>query len=174
MKVLTMNTDYAIRALLVLAKRQDTYTSAREIAGLQNIPYQYLRRILQILIGNGLVESKEGAGGGVRLVKDASKIEVAAVIRMFQGDVEISNCLVRGEICSNRNTCVLRREMKRIEKMLNDEFGKITIRSLMHGSKRSPVRNGKSARQNRSPVHRSKRTSVRSTKGAPTGGRREQ
>jgi Rrf2 family protein len=167
MKVLTMNTDYAIRALLSLANKQDGYTSAREIAVLQNIPYQYLRRILQILIRNGLIESKEGAGGGVRLIEETSKIKVADVMRMFQGNVEISNCLVRGEICANRSTCVLRKEMKRIEKLLNDEFGKITIRTLLRGSKRTKSRSGKTTSENRRKPAGSKQSGVKSGKGKP-------
>lgn len=62
MKVLTKNTDYAVRALISLGMKSGGWTSARAIADEQTIPYQFLRRILQELIRNGLVESKEGAG----------------------------------------------------------------------------------------------------------------
>jgi Rrf2 family protein len=149
MKVLTKNTDYAIRALLVLATDRKRHTSAREIAGLQKIPYQYLRRILQGLIKAELIESKEGAGGGVRLAVPPSKIKVIDVVRMFQGDVEISNCMVRGELCPNRETCILRREMRRIEKSLNNEFAKITIRTLMRRPERASIGNEKGTRPKR-------------------------
>ena len=53
MKVLTKNTDYAIRALMVLAKDRNNFLSAKKISIGQNIPYQFLRRILQGLIKNG-------------------------------------------------------------------------------------------------------------------------
>jgi Rrf2 family cysteine metabolism transcriptional repressor len=50
---------------------------------------------------------------------------------MFQGNLDLAECLVKGEICSNRDSCVLRHEIKRIERIIQDEFGKITILSLM-------------------------------------------
>ena len=40
MKLITKNTDYAIRALMVLAKHKGEYVSAREIAGEEKLPYQ--------------------------------------------------------------------------------------------------------------------------------------
>ncbi len=132
-KLITKNTDYAVRALMTLASDRRRFFSAKEIAKIQEIPYPYLRRILQILTKNALIESKEGAGGGVRLKASPSRIHVSELIGMFQGDIELGECLVKGRICSNRDTCVLRHEIKRIDRMIQDEFGKITIHSLMSG-----------------------------------------
>ncbi len=135
MKLIMKNTDYAVRALMALASDEGRFFSAREIAEMQEIPYPYLRRILQILTRNALIESKEGAGGGVRLIARPSRIRVADLIEMFQGDLELSACLVKGRICSNRDTCVLRHEIKRIERMVRDEFGRITIDTLLSEEK---------------------------------------
>ena len=131
MKVLTKNTDYAIRALIVLALNRGMYISTREISREQNIPYQYLRRILQRLVREDLVESKEGAGGGVRLLAAPAKIRIVDVIQIFQGTIELSDCMFRKKICANRSTCVLRHEIKRIERLVTAEFERLTIRKLM-------------------------------------------
>jgi predicted ArsR family transcriptional regulator len=69
MKLITRNTDYAIRALLVLADKEGEYVSAREIAEEQDIPYEYVRKILQELIKEKMVVSKEGGKGGFRLTR---------------------------------------------------------------------------------------------------------
>ena len=95
------------------------------------MPYQFLRRILQRLVKAGLVESRKGAGGGFRLCADPAAIHVADVIRKFQGAVELSECMFRKKICENRATCVLRREIKRIERLVTVEFEKLTIQRLM-------------------------------------------
>ena len=131
MKVLNKETDYAVRALISLGMKSDGWVSAKAISDEQAIPYQFLRRILQELIRNGLVESKEGAGGGVRLGKNPAEIGVAAVIEIFQGKVQVSDCMFRKQLCSNRANCVLRHQIMRIERMVNDEFAKVTIGKLI-------------------------------------------
>jgi Rrf2 family protein len=134
MKVLTKHTDYAIRALIVLAENRSDCVSAREISEIQSIPYQFLRCILQKLVREGLVESKAGAGGGVKLAVHPSRIKVAEVIRIFQGEIELLACMFRDTICANRRTCILRRETKRIERMVEKEFAKLTIQKLVERS----------------------------------------
>jgi Rrf2 family protein len=131
MKVLNKETDYAVRALISLGMKPDNWVSARTISAEQAIPYQFLRRILQDLIRSGLVESKEGAGGGVRLGRVPEEIGVAEVIEIFQGKVQISECMFRKQLCSNRANCVLRHEIMRIERLVNNEFAKVTIGKLI-------------------------------------------
>ena len=131
MKVLNKETDYAVRALISLGMKADGWVSAKAISDEQAIPYQFLRRILQELIRSGLVESKEGAGGGVRLGKNPAEIAVAGVIEIFQGKVQISECMFRKQFCSNRANCVLRHEIMRIENMVNQEFSQVTIGKLI-------------------------------------------
>ena len=131
MKVLNKETDYAVRALISLGMKADGWVSAKAISDEQAIPYQFLRRILQELIRSGLVESKEGAGGGVRLAKNPAGIAVAEVIEIFQGKVQLSECMFRKQLCSNRANCVLRHEIMRIEKMVNQEFSQVTIGKLI-------------------------------------------
>ena len=131
MKLLTKNTDYAIRALIKLALCKGEYISSRTIADKENLPYQFLRSIMQELIKRDLVVSKEGVNGGLMIKKDPSKIKIVDVIRIFQGDIELSDCLFQKKICGNRKTCVLRKEIKRIETVVEKEFGKITIKGLI-------------------------------------------
>jgi len=134
MKVLTKDTDYAIRALIALSLEQDTYLSSRRIADTQRVPYHFLRRILQRLTKSGLVESKSGTGGGVRLALHPSKISIVDVVRIFQGEIELSQCMFRKSACENRRTCALRREIKRIENLIEAEFEQLTVQKLMEGS----------------------------------------
>ncbi len=131
MKVLTKNTDYAIRALLSLGFANGGYLSARSIAGEQDIPYQFLRRLLQEMIRHGLVSSKEGAGGGFMLAKAPDDIRVRELIEIFQGRVQVSECMFRKQICANRARCVLRHEIMRIEQVVEREFDNITIGKLL-------------------------------------------
>ena len=122
MKIITKNTDYVVRALIYLATKKDDFVSARTIAKEQNIPYQFLRQILQKLIQNKIIESREGAGGGVHIIKDPAKISVLDLIEIFQGNLELSDCMFKKEKCPNRKTCVLRSEIKNVEDTVSVEF----------------------------------------------------
>jgi Rrf2 family protein len=135
-KTITKNTDYAIRALMALAERKGQFISAREIASQQKVPYPFLRRILHGLIRSRLIESKEGSGGGVRLLKDPAEIKIVDLIYIFQGGVELADCMFRRKLCPNRSKCVLRTEIKRIEGIVVREFGKMTIQSFIDKTKR--------------------------------------
>jgi len=131
MKLLTKNTDYAVRALLVLGKKPGEYISARDISKQQGIPYQYMRKILGTLIKKGLVVSREGGKGGFRIKKDPAGIKVADVITAFQGDIELSECMFRKKLCAKRASCVLREKIMEIESMVAERFRGITIKSLL-------------------------------------------
>jgi Rrf2 family transcriptional regulator, cysteine metabolism repressor len=132
MKLLTKDTDYAVRALIALGINKDNFISAREISKTQNIPYQFLRRILQKLSQHNLIESKEGKMGGVRLIGNPKKISVLDLIKIFQRNLELSDCMFRKKICPNRGTCVLRTEIKCIEDTVITEFKKLTIATLLN------------------------------------------
>jgi len=131
MKLLTKDTDYAVRAIVHLARHNDGYIPSREIAAAEGIPLQFLRRILHDLAQAGLVTSREGVAGGVRLHARPRDIRVSDIIRIFQGDIELADCMFRRRICANRAKCVLRKRIKAIEDVVNREFEKVTIARLL-------------------------------------------
>lgn len=131
MKLLTKDTDYAIRAVMHLARRQGTWVSSRSISTEEGIPLQFLRRIVLTLKQHGLIDTKEGVAGGVRLKLSPHKISVAQLIWIFQGEIKISQCLFRKKICPNRAKCALRHEISKIEQMVTEQLERITIARLL-------------------------------------------
>jgi Rrf2 family protein len=86
--------DYAVRAVLELAVRQDDGpVKAEAVASEQDIPHKFLEGILGDLRRGGIVDSRRGGGGGYRLAREASAITVADVIRAVDGPI----VSVRGE-----------------------------------------------------------------------------
>jgi Rrf2 family cysteine metabolism transcriptional repressor len=130
-KLLTKDTDYAVRAIVYLARHSDGYRSSREISESEGIPLQFLRNILQKLTRAGLIVSREGVAGGVKLNARPKDIRVSDIIRIFQGDIELSECMFRKRLCAHRATCVLRARIQSIEEMVNKEFAKVTIATLV-------------------------------------------
>ncbi|CAN5218487.1 MAG: RrF2 family transcriptional regulator [Nocardioides sp.] len=78
--------DYALRALIEMAGRQDAKAiSAEELGKLQDIPHGFLQAILADLRKAGIVISQRGQSGGWRLARAASEVYVADVIRAVDG-----------------------------------------------------------------------------------------
>ncbi|HNQ35032.1 MAG TPA: Rrf2 family transcriptional regulator [bacterium] len=131
MKLLTKNSDYAVRALLILARAGDGYLSSRELAGREKIPLAYIRQVLHGLVDLGLVEAREGARGGVRLRRDPDQIPLELLIRHFQGGLTFSECLFRKKFCRNRSGCVLRRRLLELEEEVVERLKGVTIGTLL-------------------------------------------
>jgi Rrf2 family protein len=131
MRLITKETDYAIRAVAALARRPGAFVSSAEIAESEKIPLPFLRRILGQLLAADLVVSREGASGGVMLKSSPERIMVLDVMRAFQGPVELSACMFRKRLCANRGTCVLRKRIQEIERNVAAQFGDISIADLV-------------------------------------------
>lgn len=86
MKV-SKKTDYALRALFVLAQEQGSRVAVRTatLAKREKIPVKFLEAILVELRRAELVESQRGAEGGHRLARPASKITVGEIWRALDG-----------------------------------------------------------------------------------------
>lgn len=69
MTSLSLTTGYAIEALTCLARQGGESMRVAEIAEIAEIPAAYLSKIFQRLADAGIVESKRGYKGGVRLCK---------------------------------------------------------------------------------------------------------
>jgi len=130
MKLLTKKSDYAIRALLRLA-RHDGHLSARRIAEAEHIPLQFLRAIVQALAQAGYVTTREGSTGGVALARAPRTMRLADIMQLFQGTLNMTECLFRKKVCHHRSTCVLRHRLVDIERTVLAKFQRITIASLL-------------------------------------------
>ena len=69
----------AIHIMTLLAKNSPEWMTSDWIAGSININAVMVRNELVILKKNGLVESKQGKDGGVRLAKNAEEITIAEI-----------------------------------------------------------------------------------------------
>ena len=133
MNFISRDTDYAIRALVYMAKmaKNNNIFTVDEIVREEYLPERFLRRILQKVAKKGLLCSHKGKEGGFSLSKAPKDIRLTDIIKVFQGDVDLTNCFLRGEICPNTRTCALRKKLKEIGRGLDRELRGITIASLV-------------------------------------------
>jgi Rrf2 family protein len=137
MQLLTKETDYAMRALISIADTPGRSSTALAVAATEKIPWLFLRRVLAKLAAARLLSSRKGRSGGFSLASRPEKISMADVIRIFQGEIELNQCLVKGIPCCNRPTCPIRRRVKGVERMLRKELSAITIAMLVQARRKS-------------------------------------
>lgn len=89
---ISARSDYAVRALLVLATEPQLVTG-EELAVRQDLPRKFLEAILADLRRAHLVRTRRGAQGGYQLERPAEQITLGQVIRAVDGPL----ALVRGE-----------------------------------------------------------------------------
>jgi Rrf2 family protein len=138
-KLINRDADYALKALLAVARLDGDVTAVPELAETLGIPGPYLRKIMQILARRGVVRSSRGRGGGFVLGRPAGEIFLADVIRIFQGTISLNDCLFKKRICPDVPTCPLRKTIGRLEDRLVKELEGLSLAQLLD-EKKLPVR----------------------------------
>ena len=131
MKLVTRDTDYAVRALCYMAKKGKGVVSCTELVKELKMPRPFLRKILQDLGRRGIVRSHKGIGGGFKLLISVNKIKLSELIKIFQGTIELNECFFKKVLCPNRATCPLKKKIDNIGKYVEAELENITIGSLL-------------------------------------------
>lgn len=126
-------TDYAVRVILALAKREEwTRLSTAEIQREMLIPPALMVRIVALLARHGLVNTYSGREGGLTLPRPASQISLRDVVEAFEGPILLSACLqVKGEDdCPFLSNCPVRTKWGRVQVAMMREMASITFEDL--------------------------------------------
>ncbi len=134
MKLITRDTDYAVRALCQIAKEKNKIISVHDLVEELKMPRPFLRKILQVLNRKGLLKSFRGKNGGFILAIPPEKIYLVDLIRIFQGPLKLSECVFKKNYCPDVNICMLKQKLGTIEKYVVSQLKSINITSLMQGN----------------------------------------
>jgi len=105
--MLTITSQYALRALTHLARQAGEPVLGRDLAQSGEVPANYLSKVMLTLRNAGLVDTTRGSGGGYRLGRSADEIYLIDVVELFE---EISrtkpNCFLgHTRKCSDSTPC---------------------------------------------------------------------
>ena len=131
MDIIRRNTDYGLRAALVLAEHYDRMVPARKISALEQIPYPLACKIMQKFHKAGLVKSTMGPKGGFRLSKDPGKISLLQLTEILQGPLRLNRCLSQPDFCPRQSVCNISRELAVLQKQINDFFVRVSLGDLL-------------------------------------------
>ena len=112
MKLITREIDYAVRALKYLAETGGDRIPVTELEEELGITRPMLRKIMQELAKNGMVESYKGKNGGFSLNRKPEDFYLIDLVEVFQGKFSMNECILNKNICPNRGNCILKNKLK--------------------------------------------------------------
>lgn len=123
---LTTKSEYELRALAYLRDKYDKGpVNISEISTQLNLSKTYIEQIFRKLKKANIIESYRGKEGGYKLKSDPSKINVGHVIRILEGNIELSHrcndekCLLQG--------CASRQVFSKIDNAVSNVIDHLTL-----------------------------------------------
>lgn len=124
-------TDYAIHALMILAKRPKQELSVEKIAAIENVSSSYLAKVMQKLSGAGIVSSSEGKKGGYSLAKNPKKIDLASIVKILEEDKNVFNCVDDVHGCDIRDRCKIHTIFTKAYQKMLEELSKTSLDEIL-------------------------------------------
>ena len=131
---ITLESDYALRIITAMSRREGV-TDAKTLAEETHVTLRFTLKILNKLVGGGIVESFKGARGGYKLRLSPDEISLKMVIELIDGPIAIVRCLESAECCSlnqDKTACEYHHIFDYISLDLAFKLGKITISDVIN------------------------------------------
>lgn len=132
---LTTRTNLAARILMACAVNDGVTIRTSEIAKKCNASTHHLLQVVNVLHGNGFVETIRGRSGGLRLARPIEQISIGAVFRVFEAGVPFAECFdEKTNSCPLSATCRLRGFISRALEAFYHELDMVTLADLVKGN----------------------------------------
>ncbi|GAA3128998.1 Rrf2 family transcriptional regulator [Streptosporangium carneum] len=128
---LTAFTDISLRIVMRLAVAgEEELPTTRSVAGTLAVPYTHAAKAVARLGELGLVETRRGRGGGLRLTGAGRRASVGGIVRTLEGEGDLVGC-EDDPPCPLRTACRLRTALARAREAFFASLDPITVDSLV-------------------------------------------
>ncbi len=122
-------TQYALRAVIVLANLKEGVCSVNSIAEKEGISSDYLEKILSLLERKGILTVKRGAGGGYCLKKKPEEITLKDIFLATGERTAVVDCLT--ERCVRDKSCGAAVAWRKVDKKIEEAVSSIKLSDLI-------------------------------------------
>jgi len=134
--MLSKKCKYAIHALVHMAKEPEEKFLIKDISEACNIPKKFLEAILLDLKRAGVLGSKQGKGGGYFLRMQPNEVDLAEIVRLFDGAIALVSCATHKFYepcaeCDDEETCSVHDAFKQIRNATVEMLKADTLESLV-------------------------------------------
>jgi Rrf2 family transcriptional regulator, nitric oxide-sensitive transcriptional repressor len=134
--VFSQTVEYALRAVVCLAREAPKPATTRQIAKETRVPRAYLSKVLQGLVRGGIVESHRGLGGGINLTKSPRDLTILEVVNAVDPIRRIHTCPL-GLAAHGVQLCPLHRRFDNALAMVEEAFASSTLAEILAEPSRS-------------------------------------
>lgn len=125
---LTQFSDFSLRLALYLACHPEQLVSANEVSQAFGVSRNHLVKVAQTLTELGVVEAHRGRGGGMRLAKHPSEINIGWLIRRTEPHFNLVECFdVATNTCPIAPACGLKGALARAQQAFLDVLDEYTL-----------------------------------------------
>jgi Rrf2 family protein len=132
---LSTRSRYGARILVDLARHKDQGpVQIGEISKRQDISVKYLEQLIRPLKKAHLVTSVRGPKGGHLLAEKPEDISLGQVVRLFEGQSDLVECVSFPEKCPMSDDCQVRLAWRDATEVLYAKLDSTTISDLMNAN----------------------------------------
>jgi Rrf2 family protein len=129
---LSTRSRYGARILVDLAHHSDQGpVQIGEISKRQDISVKYLEQLIRPLKQANMVNSVRGPKGGHLLALRPENITLGQIVRLFEGQSELVECISNPERCNMSDDCQVRLAWGDATRVLYEKLDNTTIADLM-------------------------------------------
>ena len=129
---LSTRSRYGVRILVDLARNSNQGpVQMGEISKRQDISVKYLEQLIRPLKQANMVNSVRGPKGGHLLTKKPEDITLGQIVRLFEGQSELVECISNPEKCSMSDDCQVRLAWGDATRALYEKLDNTTIADLL-------------------------------------------
>lgn len=127
---ISTKSQYGLRAMVYLSEANKV-SPLKIISEKENIPHDYLEKIMIRLVNAGFIKAHRGSHGGYFLAKKPKKIIIGDIIKVLEGETSPVKCLSKDKYyCTRQRTCKTRKVWKRLKNSLNSALNSITLADI--------------------------------------------
>lgn len=142
--------DYAVRVLIYSAMQPERLVTLQEMSDFYGISLAHLRKVVHKLGKLGYLKTARGKGGGLRLQRDASEINIGEVVAAFEGKESLIDCA--GLDCVVLPACGLPRVLRRAQAAFYSELDRHTLQDVIKQDKFPRVLEAVDKRRHAHPI----------------------
>jgi len=128
---LSQTTGYAIMALSCLDPEREQLVQEKDISGATGIPKPYLTKLLHRLGNAGMIDTKRGNKGGIKLVKPPEEISIMDIFTSVEGEEWQNKCLLGLSNCGLKTPCPIHTFWLNERGRILEKFESITLDQIM-------------------------------------------
>ena len=134
---LNRRTDYAIRVLLALSRREDgARVPTSVIQEEMLIPPALALQVVAALAKGGFLITHAGRDGGLQLARPPRSITLLQVVEYFEGPIHVSEC-INGKIdCPFEAGCPVRRQWGHLDGVIRMSLSRVNFEDLAEAARR--------------------------------------